>query len=335
MNRRMGGALAVLAVLAGLTWASQPYAAPEAVQAKRERLEVGIVSRTFFYVPVWAARDRGFFADEGLEVNVTIFGNASQVEPLLGGKMHVAIATPEAILQNAANGGPLRIVAGNTGKLSHELIVNPRFSRIEDLRGATFGILNMTEGSFFQIREIMARHGLRYPADYAVKETGGVPPRHKALLAGTIDAGLQSIPWNYVARDAGFKSLADVSDYVPDWQFVSVNVNDTWAKSHRDVLIRFLRAMSRATDWIYANRAGTAAIAERELPTRHDYAERAWDYYTGTRALTPDLSVNRKGLQKVIEIQIEAALLPRNAATDPDAYLAQDYLKQARASPRN
>ena len=329
---RARGALAVRAALAAVLAAITLGVCPAATaQTQRDRLELGIVSRTFFYMPVWAARDQGYFGAEGLDVNVSIFGNASQVEPLLSGKMQVAIATPESVLQNAAAGGPLRIVAGNTGKLSHALIVNPRFSKIEDLRGATFGILNKTEGSFFQIQEMMARHGLHFPADYKVKEMGGVPPRHKALLEGSIDAGLQSIPWNYVAEDAGFKSLADVSDYVPDWQFVSVNVNNDWAKANRAVLVRFLRALSQATDWIYAHRAEAAAIAQRELPTRKDYAERAWDYYTKTGALTPDLSINRKGLQKVIDIQIEAGLLPKNAARTADPYIAEDYLREARS----
>src|SRR5262245_6949751 len=194
-----------------------------------DQINVGIVSRTFFYLPLWAAVDKGFFAAEGLEIGTTILGNASQVPPLLDGSLQVVIGGPEGVLQSVAGGGPLRIVAGNTGRLTHSLIAVPRVARIEDLRGATIGILNMVEGTFFQLKEMMAAHGLHYPADYRVKETGGVPPRHKALMEGTIDAGLQSIPWNYVAEDAGLKNLGEVSKYVPDWQFVSVNVNNDWA----------------------------------------------------------------------------------------------------------
>jgi len=295
-----------------------------------EKIKVGIVSLTFFYVPVWAARDQGFFAAEGLVVELPLLGNASQVEPLTGVEMNVVIGTCEAVLQNAASGGPLRVVAGNTGKLSHSLIVNPRFARIEDMKGATFGILNMTEGSFFQLKEMLSKHGLHYPADYKVREMGGVPPRHKALVAGTIDGGLQSIPWNYVAEDAGFRSLGDVIDYVPQWQFVSINVNNDWARAHRDVLVRFLRALARSTEWVYTHRAEAAAIAERELPTRLDYAERAWDYYTGTNALTRDMSVNREGMKMVISAQKAAGLLPQSAPDDVEAYVAGDYLREAR-----
>jgi ABC-type nitrate/sulfonate/bicarbonate transport system substrate-binding protein len=296
-----------------------------------DRLKIGIVSRTFFYVPLWAAIENDTFATEDIKIAIDILGNASQVPPLLDGSLHVMIGGPEPVLHNVAAGGPLRIVAGNTGKLTHSLIAAPRFSKIEDMRGATFGILNMVEGTFFQLKEMMAAHGLHYPGDYLLKETGGVPPRHKALLEGSIDAGLQSIPWNYVAEDAGFKNFGEVSAYVPDWQFVSVNVNDDWAKSNRAVLIRFLRALLRATQWVHANRDAAATIAVRELPTRRDYAERAWDHYTRTNALDRDLAINRKGLEKVISTQMQAGLLACDASAEAIAYIADSYLHDAHA----
>lgn len=297
-----------------------------------DKLNVGLVSRTFFNLPLWTAMENGGFAAENLEVTTEILGNAPQTPPLLDGSLHAFIGGPEAVLQNVNAGGPLRIVAGNTGKLTHSLIAAPRFARIEDMRGATVGILNKVEGTFFQLKEMMAAHGLHYPGDYEVKDTGGVPPRHKALLEGSIDAGLQSIPWNYVAEEAGFKDFGEVSKYVPDWQFVTVNANNDWAKAHRPVLVRFLRALARATEWVHANRGLSAVIAERELPTRRDYAERAWDHYIGTNALARDMAVNRKGLDKVIATLMEAGLLPKDASTSTAAYIVDDYLRDARRS---
>jgi len=297
-----------------------------------DKLNIGLVSRTFFNLPLWAAMENGGFAAANLEVTTEILGNAPQTPPLLDGSLHAFIGGPEAVLQNVNAGGPLRIVAGNTGKLTHSLIAAPRFARIEDMRGATVGILNKVEGTFFQLKEMMAAHGLHYPGDYEVKDTGGVPPRHKALLEGSIDAGLQSIPWNYVAEEAGFKDFGEVSKYVPDWQFVTVNANNDWAKAHRPVLVRFLRALARATEWVHANRGLSAVIAERELPTRRDYAERAWDHYIGTNALARDMAVNRKGLDKVIATLMEAGLLPKDASTSTAAYIVDDYLRDAQRS---
>ena len=51
-----------------------------------DKLDVGIVSRTFFYVPLWAGLEKGFFAAENIEINVVILGNASQT-PLLDGQI--------------------------------------------------------------------------------------------------------------------------------------------------------------------------------------------------------------------------------------------------------
>jgi ABC-type nitrate/sulfonate/bicarbonate transport system substrate-binding protein len=303
------------------------------VQSNKEErtpLEVGIVSKTFFYVPVWAAIEQGIFDRHGLTVNLSLLGNQSQADRLLDGSMDIAIATPEAAIQNAATGGPLRIVAGNTGKLSHSFITRPEFKRIEDLRGATIGVLNMVEGSFFQVKEIMAQHGLYYPNDYSVQETGGVPPRHRALLDGKIDAGLQSIPWNYLAEETGMRNHGEVVEYIPDWQFVSINASAEWAARNQETLVRFLQAMLDATDWVFRNPTGAAEIAVRELPISLAYAKRAWDYYTKTNALTHDLSINHAGLTKVLDTQIEAGLLQANVNRDLTCYVDGKYLDMAR-----
>ncbi len=294
-------------------------------------VEVGTVSRTFFAAPLWVGMEHGFFRNEGLDVRLGIFGNASQVEPLISGAMHIALASPEVVLQNASQGGPLRFIGGNAGKMSHFFIAQPRFKRIEDLRGATIGILNMVEGTFFQLQEIMARHGLHYPADYHVKETGGAPPRHKALVEGGIDAGLQSIPWVYMEEDAGFSNLCDVADYVPDWQFTTLNVSREWAANNHDTVVAFLRAMLKSTAWILHNRAGTAALVEREMHMSLAHAERGWDYYTSHGVLSPDLSLNIRGLEKVIGTQVDAGLLPQGKPPDTTPFIEPGYLAQARA----
>lgn len=295
-----------------------------------DRMAIGLVSRTYFNMPLWIAQEYGYFAAEGLAVEGTIAGNASQVPPLLDGTWHAYIGSTEPVIENVAAGGPLRIVAGNAGKLVHSLIARAPFKRVEDLRGRLIGIFTEKEGTFFHAKAMLAAHGLNYPGDYTVKHTGGVPPRHKALLAGEIDAGMQSVPWNYLAEDAGMNNLGDAIDYVPDWQFVSVNVNGDWAGRNRAMVVRFLRALIRGTAWLYENRAAASVIAARELPAPLNHAERAWDFFTGTDAMTRDSSVNLKGLANVIATLKEAGLLRHDAPTDPVAYIDDSYLREAR-----
>ncbi len=309
-------------------------AAPSAAQNRqRETIQVGLIDRTFFPQPVFVAIQNGYFADEGLNANIRfIRSGEGQAEGLMKGDLHIVLSSVEGIIQNVEKGGPLRILAGNSGKLSHFIITQKKFTKVEDLRGGTVGILTMTEGSFWNWQDIAAKHGLKYPDDYKVLQTAGAGARHHLLIDGKIDVGLQSIPWAYVAEDLGFNNLGAAADYVPEWQFTVYNVNGEWAKANSSKTEGFLRAILRATDWIYRNRAPAAEIAARELNIKPAYAERAWDFYTKSGTLTRDLSLTEVGLRKVFETQIKAGLLPAGLKFDVSKYVAGGYLERARAT---
>lgn len=293
-----------------------------------DKLSLGIVSRTFFFVPVWCAVEQGLFVREGLDVAIDLFGNAPQAEPLLDGRYHVSICNPESVLHNAANGGPLRMAGGNCG-LIHFMITQPELKTFDSLRGKTIGILNQAEGTFHVLKQLMAKHGLQFPGDYNVRETGGVPARHKALQAREIDAGLQSIPLNFAAEELGYNNLGDINDTVPDWQFTSVNVNRDWALAHEDVMVRFLRALLAGTRWMYEHREGAIAVAEREMQISRDYAARGWAYLTGRGLIARDLRLNHTALSNMIATLSAAGLLPAGMSTDPAPFIDYRWLDRA------
>jgi ABC-type nitrate/sulfonate/bicarbonate transport system substrate-binding protein len=321
--------------LIGLLLASLISMPALAQNRARETIQVGLIDRTFFPQPVFVAIQNGYFADEGLNANIRfIRSGEGQAAGLSKGDLHIVLSSVEGIIQNVEQGGPLRMIAANSGKLSHFIITQKKFKRVEDLKGGTVGILTMTEGSFWNWQDIAARHGLKYPDDYKVMQTAGAGARHHLLIDGKIDVGLQSIPWAFVAEDLGFNNLGAAADYVPEWQFTVYNVNGAWAAANSGKVEGFLRAILRATDWIYRHRAEAAEIAARELNIKTDYALRAWDFYTRTGTLTRDLGFTEAGLRKVFETQKKAGLLPAELPFDLSKYVAGGYLERARASVR-
>jgi len=95
--------------------------------------------------------------------------------------------------------------------------------------------------------------------------------------------------------------------------------------------VRVLLAMKRGTEWLYANRAAASVITARELPAPLDHADRAWDFFIGTNALARDMSVNSKGIAKVIATLREAGRLSRDASVDPEfLYRRVPYALRAR-----
>lgn len=294
-------------------------------------LKVGMVSRTFFYVPFWAAQRQGFFAQEGLRVEGTIFNSVSKVtDGIKDGSLDIGVATPEGVIQDVETGGQLRIVAGNANKLTHFLIALKKHRRIEDLKGGVLGVASVDEGTAFIMHEMMAKHGLKYPGHYTLTAVGGAPARWKALQEGTIDAGLQAIPFNYIAEDAGYPNLGDATAYVPEYQFTTINVRRDWSVSHTDALVRFLKALIRGTQWMYANKEAAVALTAEEMRISRAYAERGWRDFTARQILPVDLDVSRRGMEKVIEVMGRAGSITVTPDTRPEKYLAPSFLRQAR-----
>jgi len=117
--------------------------------------------------PWLVAIQNGFFADEGLQRQTCVHPQRrGQAEGLMKGDLHFALSSTEGILQNAERGGPAahagrRIPDGCRTYRHPEEVPEGR-----GLKGATVGILTLTEGSFFNWQEIRSSTGLKYPNDY-------------------------------------------------------------------------------------------------------------------------------------------------------------------------
>jgi ABC-type nitrate/sulfonate/bicarbonate transport system substrate-binding protein len=295
------------------------------------KLRIGLISRTFFNVPFWSALENRLFADAGLEIDSEVFDSGSAAtEALRGGDARFTIGSPDGVLQDVAGGGTLRVVAGNTSKLSHFLIARAKFRAVEDLRGATIGCLSPDEGTTFVIQDMLARHGLTYPGDYTLDFVGGAPTRWTLLREGRIDAGLQSIPLSYMAEDAGFSNLAATADYIPDYQFTTVNADGRWCAANPDAATSFLAALLRATGWMFANRRAAASIAAREMGITEDYAGRAWDDFTGRGIMPADMAVSEPGLARVAELMARGGMLKAETAARWADCIERRYLRAAR-----
>src|ERR1051325_9568031 len=117
---------------------SLPNAASAQTQKpERETVHVGIIDRTFFFQPVLVAIQNGYFADEDLNANMRfIRSGEGQAEGLMKGDLNFALSSTEGIMQNVQRGGPLRMLAVNSGRLSHYIVTQQKFKKVEDLKGA-------------------------------------------------------------------------------------------------------------------------------------------------------------------------------------------------------
>lgn len=296
------------------------------------RLVIGGGAVGFNWLPVVVADRRGLFARAGLEVEIKRLGAVDKVTAAVkSGELNIAITPPEGAIRDCAAGGNLRIVAGNVNRLPLSLIAHPRFKTIEELRGAKLGTSSLTEGTALYTMEVLRQHGLHYPGDYDFAVVGVHPARWKALQEGTIDAAVQLIPLNFVAIDAGWPNLGEVTDYIPEIVFTALLADKDWAASHRAALVSFLRCLIEATRFVYdeANDDTLVALATELTQAEGHYGRQALAYMRDKQVFPRDLAIPPVAFAKSLELMQKAGLADAALVAGASAVLDDSFRTEA------
>ena len=274
-----------------------------------ERIRIAAGGIGFNFLPVYVAERQGLFAKNGVDVETTLLPSVDKATAAIkDGALDVAITPPEGAIRDAVAGGNLRVIAANVNRLPLSLIAHPRFSRIEDLKGAVLGTSSLTEGTALYTMEVLRHQGLDYPGDYTFNVVGLHPARWAALQAGTIDAAVQLIPLNFIAEDAGFHNLGEVTNYIPEIAFTALIVDRRWAESNRASIAGFLRALIQATAWMNdsANDAPLLTLMAEVIHAEGKYGRLSLDYMRQMRVFPDDLSIPDAAFAKTVELMQKA-----------------------------
>src|SRR6516165_6956355 len=265
-------------------------------------IEIGIVVPAVIYAPVWLADQRGFLRDEGLTVRLRSFGSTDGTTAALrDGVVPVTIGSPEGSVGDALSGGDLRLVSGFVNRPPLAMIAQPRYHSMADLRGAKLGTTSLKEGTCHLMEKMMAAHGMHQPADFQFVMAGAHPQRWEALKAGTLDAAIQLVPFNYVAEESGFPNLGEVDEYVPDFLFCAVCTRMSWANENRDHLIGLLRALRRGVEALYDDPVAGAEGLLGEINMKPEHAHRACREFVSKKVIPRDLSINPKAFAATLQ----------------------------------
>lgn len=266
----------------------------------------------FNWLPVFVAQRHGMFERHGLLVEAKRTGAVDKATAAVKlGEADLAITPPEGAIADRLRDGNLRIIAGNVNRLPLTLIANPRFSHIEQLKGARLGTSSLTEGTAIYTMEMLSRHGLHYPGDYSFEVVGVHPARWKALQEGTIDAAVQLIPLNFVAIDAGYANLGEVTDYIPEIIFTALIGRADWLDTHREVVVALLRGLIEATRWLYdpAHDAALNTLIMEITQSDAKYAQTSLAYMREKLVFARSLEIPAAALDKTLELMVKAHLL--------------------------
>ena len=226
----------VAAILALLTFGSQPAPAQELLE-----LKAGISDPVNTVLAWYMARDAGFYAAQGLKVDIiNMNGGSHGAAELQAGRLDVMHVGLSSVIRVNRAGGDIRSIGSLSNVIRFTFFSAPGVATAADLKGGVIGVSTFGSESDATITLALQRLGLTRN-DVTLKETGGGMRRLDAVKSGAIKATPINEPIASLARAQGLNVLIDlVPEQIP-WVFSSIVVRRGDIAGRRDVLMRFLK----------------------------------------------------------------------------------------------
>jgi NitT/TauT family transport system substrate-binding protein len=266
-----------------------------------ERVVIGTPSRGLFEFPVVVAMRKGFYREEGLDIDKVQMQPAVAVKALMSGDIDYLLAWGSAV-RAAVTGIPIKAVAGMASRPLHVLMVRPEIKTAKDLRGKTIGV-DSVAGTVDYLSRLAVRHfGMEPERDVTIIVTGESPTRLAALRSGSIDATPIDVAFAVKAEEEGFKRLLYLGDII-EMPLSGITVMDKTLQTQREQVKRVIRGTLRGTRFMKQNRAETVTMLSDYLRITPAQAAKAFD--TSINSFTDDGIISDSGVNVDVQLTKE------------------------------
>ena len=303
---------------------------PVAMAQEKPKIYLGASSKTLGYSPLWVATKKGFFDQQGLDVQLVLLrGVPMTVQALVSGSLHFGSGGPEPYIEASERGLDLVVTGGIINGLTQFIIAAKNYRTYEDLRGAAFGQSSLTGGIVTAFREALRLKGLEYPRDYKIVViAGGSSANLAAMQSGQIAATTVAVPLNFAAEEAGFNVIGRLIDAIPNFQVNALVTKRSWAEKNRPIMVRFMKAMVQALRWLHQNRDAAVEFLSKEMQLKPAHALKGWEYYTQNRLWPIDGDVTLEGMKYNIRFYADQTGA-KGPLPDAGKYVDRSYLQEA------
>lgn len=205
---------------------------------------------TPYYAPLYLAQEKGFFEEEGLDVEFYYASASEIVKNVAAGNVAFGFPNSDPVVMGRANGVPINIIHTTYQEGLGSIIFKEKSGIKEprDLKGKTIGITSFGSPNYIQLQVILEKAGLSIK-DVQIKiiGTGAIV---NALVSDQVDAISFSMLRTYDLRGQGEKVNEFRSEeYMPTQGNVLVT-SEAFRKNHKKECRAFIRALNKSLAYI-------------------------------------------------------------------------------------
>jgi len=279
MEKRLLRTLTAAALGAAL-WSSLVPA--EGASAPLTKISFGMPTTppNVVHITPWVAKEQGFFADEGLDVEISTFeGGIYVYRNIVGGGLDAGAGAGAAAVVSAGKKAGFKAIFSPAPKFSSTLTARANIKTLQDLKGKKIGVQEV--GGFADVlsRMVLAKAGIKPDeVSFVPIASADVPP----LLAGQIDTAVLHVDQLILAqqKDPSFHPLVKFWELDPNQLFLVVVAPEKKLAAEPAKYQSLVRALIKANRFMYANKARTVEIGVKYAKIPKDVVEKTYDEFT-------------------------------------------------------
>lgn len=200
--------LAFLVFLAGLSSAIASHAQQSGIKPEKKSLEIAVAAFAHTTMPLLIAHEAGYFAKNGIAVNISAVSASVAVQGLISGRIDIYQGGSAAMMATLA-GADIIYVAAGVDKSSLMLFGQKGITSFENLRGKT--VATTSPGAFGEIAMRMSakKSGMEIPKDIKLMFHGTPAQAFQSFTLNNADGMINTPPQNDLAKQKGYPVIID------------------------------------------------------------------------------------------------------------------------------
>jgi NitT/TauT family transport system substrate-binding protein len=183
-------------------------------QSALKKVRLGIAATSVGFLPIYAAYHRGFYKDEGIDLEIILMSLAAANNAFFKGEIDYSAGLTGLALAAVRN-YPAKILIFTIAKPLQSFMSRKEIKEPRDLKGKKVAGSSPGGSATILAYQALRYFGLEPGKDVQVLPMGGSGAGRLAVLEqGVVDASLLSVPENLIALHKGYNELIFLGDVV-------------------------------------------------------------------------------------------------------------------------
>lgn len=280
--------------------------------SRAEMVKFVLPGNSMGYLPLFVAVHRGFFKDEGLDIELPRLLPSLAHNALIAGEAHYH-GLADSGLRLAARGMPLKAIFYAADRPMYYLVAQKEIRSVAELKGKRIGVSQFGGTSDLSARLALRHYGVEPEKDAVLIQIGAEGTRMAALRAGSVAAIIVPVPAVAVLKREGFNEVSFVGDVI---EFASngYTTTDQRIKERPQEVKKVVRSLYRGLRYAKENPEGTVGVIQREWKVDEEIARESYraivkalneDGIIGEKQLKMHFDLIRKSDKNIAEIPVE------------------------------